>query len=289
MAIAVLGILEERVVVYRTRNELEIAEAKENKAYIVDVGGIYYPAMDYFDHHQRSFAETRADGTKYAAAGLLWRAYGVDACVEVTACTLEQAEEAAARVDEMLIKDIDAADNGQLDSDGTGMSLYGALGVLNPTWEEPEENDQYFEDACRVAYSVLTHTIMSCVAAIRGRDTVKAAIAKSENRVMILPCYIDGWIDVVLASEDPKAKDILYGVFKTSGGDWKVQALPPEGNPMAQRKPLPEAWRGRRGLDFVVATGVSGATFCHLSGFMCGADSLPGALRLAALAVEATE
>lgn len=285
-ALAILAIVEGRVDVLRTRNPKEIEEAATNDAYIIDVGGAYDPEMCRFDHHQKEFSEMREDGTKYSSAGLIWREYGVDACVALTGCTLAQAETAAVAVDKMLIKGIDAVDNGQIDP-SRAMSVSQAISILNPNWDELA-TDEAFLEACELAYLVLTRTIKSCVAAEVGKDTVDEAISASKAGLLLLPQFITGWLERAVTSDDPKAKDILYGVFKNLQGQWNVQALPPTlSERSAQRKPLPEAWRGLSGAALQEVTGIEDAVFCHPCGFICGARSREGAIKLARLAIEA--
>lgn len=285
VALAILALIEGRVDVYRTRNPKEIEAATVNDAYIVDVGGVYNSANSRFDHHQRDFAEVRPDGSKYSSAGLLWKEYGADACVALTGCTLAQAEEAAELVDEMLIKGIDAADYGKR-LDGQ-MSVSLAISTLNTNWDEPAD-DELFIEACQLAHTVLIRTIRSCVAQVKGRDTVEEAIRASEDGIMVLPQFIGGWIQTVLTTAEPEAGNLLYGVFRNLQGQWNCQAIPPSADaPQAQRKPLPEAWRGLSGAALAEATGVEDAVFCHAGGFICGARSQEGAMKLAQLAVEA--
>lgn len=286
-AIAIIALVEGRANVYRTRNPKAIEEAVAAGSAIVDVGGVYDPEAARFDHHQRDFAETREDGTKYSSAGLLWKEYGVDACIELTGCNLEQAESAAVKVDEMLIKGIDAIDNGQAITNTDGvMSVSQAISVLNPNWDEPT-TDESFLDACQLAYAISTRTVLSCVAVVKGQDAVEESVRTAEDHVMILPQFIGGWIQTTVGSANPKAGDLLYGVFKNLQGQWNVQALPPVGEPTAQRKPLQEAWRGLNGAALQEITGVEDAVFCHAGGFICGAKSQEGALALARLAVNA--
>ena len=40
----------------------------------------YDPAEGDFDHHQREFAEARAQRVGYASFGLIWREYGARVC-----------------------------------------------------------------------------------------------------------------------------------------------------------------------------------------------------------------
>lgn len=287
-AAVILAICEGRVSVFRTRKQDEIHDAAVNGATICDVGGIYDANAGWFDHHQRGFEEVREDGTKYSSAGLLWKEYGADACIAVTGCSYNQALEAADRVDEILIKGVDATDNGQIAPGAGGvLSVSQAISFVNPNWDESADTDEAFVDACQLAYTILARTIKSCVAVVKGKDAVEEAIRASEDGVMILPQFITGWIDTVVNSENPEADKLLYGVFRNLQGTWNVQALPPKGDSRAQRKPLPEAWRGLSGAALQEATGVGEAIFCHAGGFICGAKSMEGAIRLAHLAAEA--
>lgn len=283
VALAILSVIEGRVDVYRTRNPKEIEEAAASGAYIVDVGGVYDPASNRFDHHQRDFSGVREDETKYSSAGLLWKEYGADACIALTGCNLQQAQAAAEKVDEMLISGIDAADYGVRAEGQMSVSL--AISVLNPNWDESAD-DAAFVEACQLAYLVLTRTIKSCVAQVKGRDAVEEAIRASEDGIMVLPQFIGGWIQTVLTTTEPKASNILYGVFRNLQGQWNCQAIPPSAEaPQEQRKPLPEAWRGLSDAALAEATGVEDAVFCHAGGFICGARSKKAALELAKAAV----
>lgn len=299
MSMAILSmLLGKPLLVYRTRNEQEIQKAAAVGATIVDVGGVYDPAKLRFDHHQRDFAEMRSDGTKYSSAGLLWKEYGVKICT--TFCLEGQAEEAAKLVDEYLIRGIDAADYG-VRLPGDAWSISSVLGGCNRTYKERVTPDPYalnaqvgdddiFLEACELAAFMLWRAIEQAASVLYGRREVEKAVQDAEGRIMILPEFIGGWIQTVLATANPKSGEILYGVYQDIQGGWKVQAIPPSADTMnLQRKPLPKAWRGLNGTALQEATGVADAIFCHAGGFICGTKSYKGALRLAELAVAAEE
>lgn len=299
MATAIQAALDGHVTVYRTRDEAVIAEAKQRGVItICDVGGEYDPDALLFDHHQAEFSERRPDGTKYAAAGLLWKEYGVDVCASLTGCTFTQAKAAAQQVDQMLIKGIDLVDSGVSAANGL-MSVGEALFLFNPGWDEAEQNPAVpanwpgnkaglaFIQACELALQILERTVKYCVAAEKGKESVELAVQAASDHIMVLPQYIDGWIETVQASQEPKASELLYGVFKNVQGEWMVQALPPDDDPTAQRKPLPESWRGLRGEALRTKTGVEDAIFCHAARFICGAKSYAGAMQLAIMAINA--
>src|SRR5579863_9180565 len=47
---------------------------------VFDVGAVYDPDKGRYDHHQRGGAGTRSNGVPYAAAGLIWRHFGIRFC-----------------------------------------------------------------------------------------------------------------------------------------------------------------------------------------------------------------
>src|ERR1035437_8037366 len=69
-------LLDGHIKVTRTRDENLIKSAD----YVYDVGGIYDPALNRFDHHQVGGAGKRDNGIPYAAFGLVWMQYGETVC-----------------------------------------------------------------------------------------------------------------------------------------------------------------------------------------------------------------
>ena len=92
--------------------------------------------------------------------------------------------------------------------------------------------------------------------------------------------------EFVLESINPKAKDILYAVFKSNRNGYNVRAIPAKLGSFENRKPLPLSWRGLRNEELQRVTGVETATFCHNAGFICVADTMEDAIKLAKKAVE---
>ncbi len=80
----------------------------------------------------------------------------------------------------------------------------------------------------------------------------------------------------------PKIKYVLFA----STTEWRVSAVPNKSPNFTSRKALPEPWRGLRGEQLQVLTGVADAVFVHPSGFIGGARSFEGALQLASLAIK---
>ena len=78
-AVATLSIYyKNRIKIIRTRDEKIMGKAD----IVLDVGEIYDPSTNRFDHHQKEGAGTRDGGVPYASFGLLWKHFGLEICGE---------------------------------------------------------------------------------------------------------------------------------------------------------------------------------------------------------------
>lgn len=244
---------------------------------VVDVGAVYDAATGRFDHHQRGGAGVRENGVPFSAFGLVWRHYGVQ---------IAGSERVAALVDEGLVQNIDASDNGV--TFGTtlpaGMVPYNTSSVLGdfvPTWdEEPRDFDDAFGRAVEFAGGILARVIAQAQAVARQEAAVAAAIAKAgDDPVVKFDRYSFDWSGLV-ADSSATAQFVVYP--SEDGTYWFIQAVPPRKGSFEMRQPLPAAWAGKRGEALAEASGVTGAIFCHPGRFIGGAATLEGVRAMAA-------
>ncbi len=217
-----------------------------------------------FDHHQKN-SPRRPNGVPYAAFGLLWREYG----------RFFLSEGEAARFDEKFIQPLDIDDN-----TGTGHVLAVLLGAFNPAWdEENPDEDAAFEEAVQTARQLLYHRLKGLAAQERGKTAVEAALAQSENGVVVLEKYVP-WKPYLVG-----AANAQFVICPSPRGGYSLQCVPRDYNGKTGNKiPLPAAWHAAPAEELQRLTGVPDATFCHASGFLCSAGSIAGAQALAALA-----
>ena len=275
--------------VYRTRDQELIDSLMGTPGYIIyDVGGVYNPALGAYDHHGRDFHAKRDDGILYSSAGLIWRDYGVAVVMSISPdLKAAQAQVVVDKIDSILIRGIDARDNGASE-EVDEMTVSDVVSSFNPNWDDESDPDDGFVEACEFARMVLEREVKAVASVLRGVYFVERAIADSNGAYIILERYVGGWIETVLKSHNPKANGLLYCVFCAKNGDWSVQAIPPSFDRLlGQRKPFPESWRGLRDGDLVSASGVETATFCHNAGFFAVAKTRGDAIALATLAAEA--
>jgi uncharacterized UPF0160 family protein len=260
--------------VIRTRKP----EVIETADIVADVGGIYDPAQDRFDHHQAGGAGKRDNGIPYASIGLVWKKYGADIC---------GSEKVAAVIDEKLIQAIDAHDNGlelltPVLPDVYPYMFDKAVRAFNLTWKESvEAEDDQFMAAVEIAKQILRREIIRTTDKLEAEALVEQAYNHgADPRLLVLdkPYPFDS-----IAEAHP---ELLYVVSpRLVNNTWNVSTVRKDEYVMANRKDFPQAWAGKRDQELAKVTGVSDAIFCHAGRFLAVAKSKAGALKLAELAL----
>ncbi len=260
--------------VVRTRDETIIRKAD----FVIDVGGVYAPEKNRFDHHQEGGAGKRPNGISYAAFGLVWGKFGVQ---------IAGSETVASVVDRTLVTSVDAND--------TGMDVYTKTfaGVapyciddyihnIRPTWQEgTAELDSRFLEAVAVARQILGREITHARALAAAEGLVRQAYEQaSDKRLVILDAFYPH--EKTLAGYP----EPLFTVFPRPDGSWNVKAIRNDVSSFKNRKDLPEEWAGKRDRELASITGVLDAVFCHAGRFMAVAKSKEGAIQLARHAID---
>jgi len=259
------------VEIVRTRDARVLAEAKEDPtALLADVGGEFLPEMMAYDHHFKG-SPTRPNGRKFSSAGLVWAGLQGE---------LMLPPDVHQYVDARLFAGLDAIDNGESSPLEEGVfTLSHATSGFNPSWMNVRpDHDAAFLRAVNWVAPVLASVIREGEA---RAEAIRLTPAPN-GPVVTLDRYAPVMEHIVT---DPAHAGTLYLVFPDVGGEWRVQAVPASLGSFQQRKPLPEAWAGKRETDLAALTGVEDAVFCHPGRFICGAKSINGALEMARQAV----
>lgn len=242
---------------------------------VYDVGG------GKFDHHDVE-KEYREGGIPYAACGLIWREFGRDVIkFKDKSISEEEIEAAFYYVDRVLMKGIDALDNGVKigQRDVPLMDISGIISGFNPPWFSEREDDEAFNEAVELASVVLDNALNSRLAVVRSKEIVNEAFENRKVReVLVLEIYCPYWETLRKIDEN---NEVLYVVYP-SKGNYAIQTVRDRGE---DRKPFPESWAGKRDQDLAEITGVEDAVFCHSGRFICVAKSFEGIMKLAKLAV----
>ncbi|KAI8903784.1 MYG1/GAMM1-like protein [Gorgonomyces haynaldii] len=286
--------------IIRTRDPKIIQEGD----IVVDVGGIYDPATNRFDHHQREFQETW-DNIKLSSAGLVYKHFGKQVIQETVKVAPEHIDLIYQKTYEKLIRVFDAVDNGvnafpkdvkPLYIDST--TIGSRVARLNPQWNEPYNDtvlyDQFLK-AVALTGEEFDHTVKYFgLSWLPARDIVKESVAEAKSvhpsgHIVLLKHYCP-WKDHIYELETEFGLNVFYVIYQ-DGGDqsWRIQAVAEGSGSFISRKPLPSPWRGVRDDLLSEVSGVPGAVFCHASGFIGGNKTRPGALEMAFKALDFKE
>ena len=268
-SIAALKLLFPSIHLIRTRDPDTIAKAD----IVVDVGGVYDPETDRFDHHQRDGAGQRENGIPYSSFGLIWKKYGLEIC--------QGEKDVAHAVDTGLVSTIDAIDCGHVEGLAEGISLSQTISLFNPSWEENVDIDEHFDEAVVLASRILERFIVSAKGSVKAKGIVAKAIENAKDPRVIVLDQFTPWKRTVHALSE----DALYMVYPSQTGQWRIQTVPVEPGSFENKKSLPESWGGLADEALQDVTGVNDAMFCHNGLFIAGTDTFEGAMAMASLAL----
>lgn len=286
--------------IIRTRN-LEVLDTLDA---VLDVGGVYDPSSNRFDHHQKGFDEILGNGftTKLSSAGLVYKHYGV----EVIAKAIQMDEghpdvhSLFLAVYKNFVEAVDAIDNGinQYETDEppryvNNTTLSSRISRLNMNWydtdQSPEKEDQAFQHAMTLAGSEFLDCIhFHAKSWLPARSVVMECLAARKSidpsgEIMLLtkscPWKFHIFDLEVEMKIDPLLKYVIYQDDRNN--KWQVQAVALSPDKFESRKPLPSHWRGLTDDHLSEVTGISDCVFVHTSGFIGGNKTYEGVLAMA--------
>lgn len=283
-----------RATIVRTRDQSVI----DSGDVVVDVGGVYDPTQNRFDHHQRDFGETFSDeyDIKLSSAGLVYKHFGREVVQRVSCLTKDHPdlEEIYQRVYKKFILPIDAIDNGVSMYDGdtryvVHTDLSSRISNLNPDWNALEftNADDWFSLAMGTAGLEFDAQVRWYTNTwLPARHIVQTAFKTRKDRNMVLPRSCP-WSSHLRDIEGDN-EEVLYVIWMdATSHTYRIRAVAKSPGSFDTRKPLPESWRAKKGDDLDAVTGVKGCVFVHASGFIGGHQTLGGAIRMAMLSTVA--
>ncbi|XP_010919324.1 MYG1 protein C694.04c [Elaeis guineensis] len=276
---------------------------------VLDVGGVYDPSKDRYDHHQKGFNEVFGHGfvTKLSSAGLVYRHYGK----EIIAKELQldeghqDVEHLYLAVYKSFIEAVDAIDNGinQYESDQppkyvNNTHLSSRVGRLNLDWMDPDQSSEKenaaFQQAMMLAGSEFLESVRFHVRSwLPARSIVIECLESRKNvdpsgEIMVLNRFCPWKLHLFELEQelkiDPPIKYVLYQDDRSK--NWRVQAVAVSPDKFESRRPLPLPWRGLRDDDLSKESGIPGCVFVHMSGFIGGNQTYEGALDMARAALK---
>jgi len=260
MAIALLDIYvfgEQKFELTRTRDMKIIKEHQDDeKAFVVDVGLKYDPAMQNFDHHQNDTNLCWDDGLPMSSCGMVWRWLR-------TTKVLNQKMNAETMdiIENDLIRRIDMHDNGLAKfSEGIFLMMY------NRKPDDPKAQDAQFKRALRAAKDYFINFFTYVRGNMKAEKEIVKAIKSSEGIPDIVVCESNV---KDAAKRVAQLTDKKLVVYPHSSGCWAIKTVPSNVNDDFSKKcPAPKEWLGLQDEALENASGIKGMFFCHKSAFL---------------------
>lgn len=276
---------------------------------VLDVGGVYDPSRDRFDHHQRGFDQVFGHGfvTKLSSAGLVYKHYGLEIIAKELGLDAghPDVERVYLAVYKSFVEAIDAIDNGinQYDTDQppkyvNSTHLSSRVGRLNLDWidedQSQEKENERFHCAMSLAGGEFIENVQSHAKSwLPARSIVEESLRvrqeiDSSGEIVVLKRFCPWKLHLFELEQELKIEpSIKYVLYEDGRGQqWRVQAVAVSPDKFESRKPLPESWRGLRDEDLSRHCSIPNCVFVHISGFIGGNKSFEGALAMAKLALK---
>ncbi|WP_054970664.1 MYG1 family protein [Alicyclobacillus ferrooxydans] len=245
---------------------------------VFDVGG------GALDHHFTG-KPYRDNGVPYAAAGLVWRTYGMQLLLKLASfLTDDERLVVHQEMDERFFQGIDAVDNGvNVDTSIPLISLPLIVNGFNPPFDSDEDEDTAFYRAAGFVKVIFHNYLNSRLAQYRARDVVKEAFKNREDPRLLVLDKGCPWLETLLSLD--RNEEVLFVVFPDRHRGYRIQTVQKDPANFDARKNLPESWAGLQEDELGRVIGIDDAIFVHPARFIGGAMSFESVMKMAHLAL----
>lgn len=234
-----------------------------NCEYVCDVGGVYDPSHQLFDHHQVDYQGP------LSSAGMILEYLKSSGILKTNEYEF---------FNRSLIMGVDAHDNGRDPLIPGYCSFSHVISNFTPIRYDcgPEEENQAFHHALQFAFTHLQRLWERFNYTQSCREIVATSMSKGSVCLMFdqnLP-----WLEIFFELEGA-AHPALF-VIMPAGHHWKLRGIPPSYQErMKVRVPQPKQWAGLIDEDLKRVSGISGAVFCHKGRFISVWETREDALK----------
>ncbi|WUR02832.1 MYG1 exonuclease [Vairimorpha necatrix] len=277
LATAILLMIYPSSQIIRTRDKKEIGTGD----IVYDVGGVYDPSTNRYDHHQHSFSETFSKKYKYklSSSGLIYKhfhekffnCFGIDSKDALY-------NDFVVKIYEDFFLGADCIDNGvDIYGDIKPRTIYEMVDLFN-NYENLTSEKQYkqFLVALDFVSKDLEMYIRNQIDSWWNKfKKLEVLIEKVDDSIFVSDEYYT--CDLILDVEKKCGKDIKFLIYP-SEGKYKIRAINISKGKYEIKMPLRQDWRGKSSEE--LAKICPGGIFVHKSGFIGINETLEGAINM---------
>ena len=233
----------------------------------------YDIGLGAFDHHGADFDKKRENGIHYCGFGLLWQKYGREYLKKEG---IENYENVFLILDELLVTQIDAFDNGEYTVDAP-FNIY-TLSILveqfRPKFKEEKEENKCFLEAVDFARIIFEKILDDAISKAKGIEEISKLKETIKDKVLILEEYIPYEYAIFKLN-----LDVDLVVYPSNRGGYAAHTVPTKYKGFTPRIPFKKEWAGKRDEELRAISGIKTAKFCHNKCFLATAETKEDALK----------
>lgn len=232
----------------------------------------YDIGLGKFDHHGRDFDKERANGMHYCSFGLLWQKFGLEYLEKIN---VDNKERVFAILDELLVTQIDAFDNGEynLDAPFNIYQLSGLIEFFRPKIGTEDDENDCFLKAVSFADTIFEEILQDANQKARCITIIGHQASKIKDKILVLDEYIP--YEYALFK---LGLDVNFVVYPSNRGGYAAHTVPTKYKGFTPKIPFKKEWAGLRDEALRQVSGIKTARFCHNNLFLATADTLRDAL-----------
>lgn len=232
----------------------------------------YDIGLGKFDHHGRDFDKERANGMHYCSFGLLWQKFGLEYLEKIN---VDNKERVFAILDELLVTQIDAFDNGEynLDAPFNIYQLSSLIELFRPKIGTEDDENECFLKAVSFADTIFEEILQDANQKARCITIIEHQASKIKDKILLLDEYIP--YEYALFK---LGLDVNFVVYPSNRGGYAAHTVPTKYKGFTPKIPFKKEWAGLRDEALRQVSGIKTARFCHNNLFLATADTLRDAL-----------
>ena len=248
---------------------IRLNDYKDDKTKIAyDIG------LGKFDHHGADYDKKRANGIHYCGFGLLWQEYGLKYLRQIKVKNPEKVFEI---LDELLVVQIDAFDNGEysIDAPFNIYTLAGLIEQFRPKIGTKEDENECFLKAVSFADTIFEQILKDAIGKVYALTEIEKKVGEIKDKILVLDEYIPYEYAIFKLG-----LDVDFVVYPSNRGCFAAHTVPTKYKGFTPKIPFKKEWAGLRDEELQKISGIKTAHFCHKKLFLATAETKEDAIRL---------